>query len=838
MRPKNTKSIPLSPSFQRGNLNIKSKLAGLLFQMRIIAFIFLFVLDPLNVLAQYQIDGKVIDNKTKEPLAFVNIIANNQRHGTTTGIDGNFKFNSSEPILTLKLSYVGYEPLVINVNNQNSIIIRLKKTSYELIEFKVLPGENPAHRIIKKVVKNRKIHNPEKSLNFKYESYSKMYFTGLVDSAILNNPTKIATLDSSDQKAINWLEDHHIMMMESVTERKYKLPDKSYEKVIASRVSGLKNPTFSLLATQFQSFSFYNPTIDVLDKAYLNPITVNSINKYLFLIEDTAFSKADTVYIISFRPKKGKNFDALKGLLYINTDGFALQNVIAEPFIQEEGSIIKIQQKYEKIEGSWFPIQLNSNIIFNNLQLNNFKMMGIGKTYLKNIKINPELKNNEFSYIDTEIDINATKKEEEFWNKYREDSLTQKEKNTYHFIDSIGKAEHLDRKIKGLEALLTGKIRWGYVDLNLNRFIAYNDYEGFRLGAGIHSNNRISKWFSVGGYGAYGFKDKEVKYGSDIDFLIHHKNDISLNLSYINDVEEPGVVSFYDFKRPLLSAAGNRALYLNRMNNIDKIEGRLTFRTLRYLKVYLFVNQEHVEVTNNYYFNKTIDANTTLHDQHYTFNELGIEFRYAFKEKVIKTLSGKFAKQSPYPTIYAKIEQGVKEYKGEYQYTRYTLRAEKKFRIKNIGRPSFHVEAGLIDGEVPHHKLNSSLGAFRFNTLLIATENAFETMLPYEFFSDKYVNFHFRHSFGSLLLKVKKFEPEFIITSSIGIGSIANQNVHSGVAFKTMENGYYESGLVINNILKINYSSLGVGAYYRYGPYKFPKTSDNFTVKMSIGFAF
>ena len=340
--------------------------------MRIL--ISILILFPVCLFGQYQMKGKVVDSKTKEGLAFVNIVANDQHLGTTTGIDGNFNFNSPEPIHTLKLSYVGYEPKEITISGQKTITIELKRTSYELTEFKVLPGINPAERIINEVVENRKKHNPEKSLNFKYESYSKMYFTALVDSAIRYNPDKIAELDTSDQKAIKWLDEHHIFMMESVTERKYKQPDKSYEKVIGSRVSGLKNPTFSLLATQFQSFSFYNPTLNVLGNSYLNPITPNSINKYLFLIEDTTFSGADTVYIISFRPRKGKNFDGLKGLLYINTDEFALQNVIAEPAEQDEGIAIKIQQKYEKIEGSWFPIELNSNMIFNNAQINNFKI--------------------------------------------------------------------------------------------------------------------------------------------------------------------------------------------------------------------------------------------------------------------------------------------------------------------------------------------------------------------------------------------------------------------------------------------------------------------------------
>jgi len=664
-----------------------------------------------------------------------------------------------------------------------------------------------------------------------------MYFTGQVDSGLVNNPDKIAKLDTSDQKAIEWLENHHIFMMESVTERKYKLPDKNYEKVIASRVSGLKNPSFSLLATELQSFSFYNPTLNIMGEPYLNPITKNSVNKYLFLIEDTTYNGADTVFIISFRPYKEKNFSGLKGLLYINTNGYALQNVIAEPAVQDKDIIVKIQQQYKKIDGSWFPVELNSNIIFNNAQINNFKMMGIGKSYLKNIQINPDIENKEFSYIDTEIADDATKKDEAFWNKYRGDTLSQKEKNTYQVMDSIGKAEHFDRKLAGLEAIMTGKIKWGKVSFDLNQFLAYNDYESIRLGAGLHTNKSFSKWFAFGGYGAYGFGNKKWNYGGDVNFLINYRNDVSLNFAYQNDVVEPGVTQFMDYKTSLLSTAGNRQFYLTQKNDIEKIKAQLNFRTLRYLKVYLYGAQEKVDVTNDYYYRQKIDDQTTVFDQNYIFSEIGIAFRYAFKEKVIQTLSMRYAKPTRYPIIYAKIEQGIKEMDGEYSYTRITARIEKKFHIKNLGKPSFAIEAGIIDGDVPQHKLRSSMGT-NIGGFLIATENAFETMLPYEFFSDQYASIHFQHSFGALLLKVKKFEPEFVITTGVGFGSLANKENHQGVTFNTMEKGFYESGLLVNNIIKLNFTTLGVGVFYRYGPYAFTKESDNFLFKMSLGYAF
>ncbi|HRP61598.1 MAG TPA: carboxypeptidase-like regulatory domain-containing protein, partial [Vicingus sp.] len=166
---------------------------------RKISLLFLGLLFFQTVFSQYTLKGKVVDENTKEPLAFVNILAN-QKSGVTSNIDGLFSIQSATPITSLKLSYVGYEPKQIDVSGKNSIVITLIPTSYQLSEFTLLPGENPAHAIINKVVENRKIHNPEKSLNFKYESYNKLFITGDVDSTLLNNPEKLKEQDSITQR--------------------------------------------------------------------------------------------------------------------------------------------------------------------------------------------------------------------------------------------------------------------------------------------------------------------------------------------------------------------------------------------------------------------------------------------------------------------------------------------------------------------------------------------------------------------------------------------------------------------------------------------------------------
>jgi hypothetical protein len=51
-----------------------------------------------------------------------------------------------------------------------------------------------------------------------------------------------------------------------------------------------------------------------------------------------------------------------------------------------------------------------------------------------------------------------------------------------------------------------------------------------------------------------------------------------------------------------------------------------------------------------------------------------------------------------------------------------------------------------------------------------------------------------------------------------------------------MEKGYYEAGLLINNIFRMQLFKYGVGVMYRYGPYAYPKTIDNFAFKLTLQF--
>ena len=101
-----------------------------------------------------------------------------------------------------------------------------------------------------------------------------------------------------------------------------------------------------------------------------------------------------------------------------------------------------------------------------------------------------------------------------------------------------------------------------------------------------------------------------------------------------------------------------------------------------------------------------------------------------------------------------------------------------------------------------------------------------------------------QHNFGSLLLKPKNvhIRPEFVIVQAINFGSIKNPQFQNGLEFKTATKGLYESGLLVNNIYRMNmqflYFGFGAGVFYRYGAYSLPKTFDNIAFKIGMNLSF
>jgi hypothetical protein len=828
----------------------------------------LFLWLPFMAQAQvFEISGRISDAESREALAFVNILVNKAQKGTTTRIDGSFYFKSETPIQTLSLSYVGYEPLEIDLSaylesnpkekpRQLNLFMFSKITA--LREVEVVSGENPAHRIIRLAADNRKKHDPEQIPSFTFTSYNKFLVGGFSDRDVMKVREKKEggkRISEDDLKFIEFFSDKHIFLSESVTERKYLFPNRYQDKVIANRVSGMQNPLFAILVTSFNSLGFHSEFVTIFAEAYLNPIAQGSIRKYYFALEQTLVNtQQDTTFIISFEPIKAEEA-GLKGVLYINSQGYALEKVIAST--TEDSFKVRMQQSYARVEGgTWFPTELYTEVTMPEL-VNGVEseQLAIGRSYLSDIRINPQedgkplLRGRDFGRDVLVYHELANKRDEAFWEPYRLEEFDQVDQITYETWDSLGtQVLKLDRLMRTVGILADGKVPLSVVDLDLNRVLQFNQYEGIRLGLGFHTSEKVSRLFNIGGYGAWGFKDKSFKYGGDVNLFLSKKNNLTFTAAYAVDVAESGGMQFYKDRfsplaalmsgtNPPVSSSFYRRVLVENMDSITAKSVSLQFFTLKYLDVQTSLAQIEKRATSGYQF--IPEGDNALPTNQFQFAEFRLSMRYAFREKYINSLGRQFSQGTKYPVVWLNFYKGFDQWMGgQFAYEKVDYQVAKTFNWRPFLTTRISMVGGhVVRGSLPYTDLFNMLGTRRDGTswLEVDVPLTFQTMGLNEFLASDFVALFMEQTLGRVVVWSKKSEPTFALAHNMGVGRLNNPAQHTGYAFSTMEQGYMESGMVVRNIIKLRFGGYGIGVFYRYGPYAFDKPADNLVFKLSVG---
>lgn len=804
-----------------------------------------FVLGATALSSLAQVSGRVFDSKTGAPMAFVNVVMDGNRAGTMSDIDGRFSVPEATAGSKLLFSFVGYTKTSFVVpdlqSERTGIRIEMVPQPVQLAEAVVFPGENPAEALMRKVIANKDANNPENCCPFTYDSYNKLVFTALLDSALVGNPERIAALDTSDQEAVKFFEEQHILLMESISERRFIPPGHSTEEVKASRFSGLSDPDFVLLGTQLQSFSFYTEEISLLDYRYLSPLHNASIRKYLFVIEDTTYHAADTVFILSYQPRSGKNFNGMKGLLYINSNGYALESVLAEPANSNEvGFDIRVRQRYSYIDNrQWFPVQLNTDIVFNNVQFGPFAMVGVGRSYLKNIRLDAPLKRRDIGNIALRIDPMATRQPESFWQAQRFDSLDARELRTYTFMDSLSEELNLDKRYKALQALANGRLNIGYFDVDLTRLLRFSAYEGLRVGAGLYTSDRLMEKLSIGGYAAYGFGDRAFKWGADATWKIHPRSGTFIKAAIYDDIFETGGQRFPD-ESSFLGNKGYYMFFVNRMERLNAAELSFTTRLPFYFTLSGGYRQGVLRYTGLYEY--VVGASDVLTEVSAFTNQMDLReaelsLRWSHREVLYQTSRRLLQAGIKNPVIGATLIAGEVDPAGVTErYYRLGASFEHTFRMTQLGNFSVFAHGGRLFGNAP------ALRYFNFRAsremFTIATPYAFETIEPGQYMATEYAALHLRHSFKDLLFKYEKFRPHLVLVHSMGIGRFDQRANHRNLNVTAPELGHVESGLEIQNLLRSGFTGIGIGGYYRYGAANVGIFEEDFVAKLVVSLAF
>lgn len=799
-------------------------------------FLCIFSLFSFKVFSQsYSIQGTVSDSISNEPLGFVTIVFNDGTNGTVTNAFGEYSYTSKTSIYKLTCSYIGYnkKEIIIRPSSTNTVNIKLVPNQYNLSNVVIISGDNPANRIVRAVVNQRSENDPDRFNSYSYTAYNKFIYSGVP-------PSERTKKDSARSGLYEFLEQHYFMILESVVETHFLRPDKK-ENIVATKISGVSNPSFTLMNTQIQPLSFYGNFITLLEKNYINPFTKGSTERYFFNIEDTLYAGPDTIYRLSFRPWKGRNFDGLKGIAEISSDGYAIRYIQAEPSDTISSLMrIRIEQFAAKEGDTWFPNRFVSEVRFDNMLNNGMQVIMHGVTSLRDIQIEPQIEKKILSGIQVDIDPLAAYRDESFWNTYRADSLTGQEVKTYRVLDSLGKKRGFDAKLKFVEALLDGELRYKYFNFNISRFLWQNTLEHYRPGIGLRTNERVFKHIYLGGFAGYGIRDKRWKYGGDIRFRLFRPNDVFLKAFYWNDLEESGAVTFYK-DVDLITTEILRGFLVNTFDRVERYQIDFSGRTFQYLHYNISLYSAKKYTTTTYQFIQYRN-DEPLASTNFQFTALRLQMRYAYKEKMMRSLNTTFFIYTPYPTFFLNVTYGIPNILGsEFSFTKIEGKMKSTLKTKSLGDFYVQLAAGYIHGTVPLSDLFAGRG--NYQPVGLYSENSFQTMRLNEFYSDKYVAAFIQHDLKTLLLRGKKFQPKPLFVFNMALGTLRNPDQHTNFLFTVPSRGYYETGLIVYDIITKEYLGvarfgLGGGAFYRLGYYSFNQPYKNIAIKAQLTLGF
>ncbi len=816
-------------------------------------WLFLCFILTNSLVAQTKIKGQIIDFDNAVPIAFASVTYN--KTTITADWEGKFSLEIKDSKLPIKVNYKGYYEKIVYASSTTSLLTIKLITDLNDKKAEVF-SEIEVNNIVKKVIENRKNNDPVKVLSsFQYKNYEYLQVTANPDSIsskidiiykkrFLRKP--LMKLDSTNYKFKKVVEKHHLYQTEKVNLIQYS-NKKSKETILATRMAGFEQPLYEYLGLKLVSYSVYENPFEILEIPVQNPISNYGRRLYSYKLIDTVSIQGRKAFRIYFQPKK-LNANRLRGLLYIDTETYAISKAYYRIY-----GVVNINATYTfnylKEHNIWFPEKRSFKV----LKGNNYEDLNIlgGTIKFTSSLEDIESKNaTDQAYLHIEstpydIEINqpvtitkpnvkievpqsSLKKPAEYWNAFAKDTLDKRKLRTYTSIDSLSLSEKIEHKVFLGKKIINGYFPVSIIDVDLRSIVKYNNFEGFRLGLGGVTNDKLSQKYKVAFYGAYGLKDEEIKFGITPSYLVHKNSETWVSASYSDDISEIAQTNFatdsrrfkiYD-PRPINIST----FYNNKMSSVF-VESKVLPKTTSYFAI----SQSQVKPLFDYTF---VNNGISYTDYNITMVQLG--FQWNPFSNYMQTPMGKIEMEKRHPKFSIQYTQTIPDVlDNDFEFSKIDFKTYYELPYLSGQKSTILLQTGIAFGDVPITHLysivpnNLNRDAI-LQRITFAGKNSFETMYFNEFFSNKYASLQLKHTFNKIRLGYK-INPEFTVVTRMAIGSNNKNNQHLGITYKTMQDGFFESGVECNKLFK----GFGLVAFYRYGPNQLANFEDNIAIKVS-----
>lgn len=699
------------------------------------------------------------------------------------------------------------------------------------------------------VLTNNQFKSPDFSYTFYEKSIVSAYpdsISASIDTVFKNKQKTKFIIDSSSYKFKKIIAKQHIYQTEKVAAISIE-KGKKKETIIGLKMAGLKQPVYELLGQEFMPFDLSKKQLKILQFTFQNPFSNTGSLKYKFEITDTLTTISGKEIVLQFELKKSIRKNKLKGtaIVDLKTNSItkitffinSIINVKAETvfdFFNDGKSCFPISQNILVTKGKG---KQNIDFLGETIQFDNLPNTSKKYDYSNDlfVKIHRNFSNYNFSAVtkkqhyQIQIDENATKTNAAFLNTIANDTIDIRSKNTYQAIDSLVTASKIEKKIYFGKKLIDGQIPFGWFDFRARDIFKFNNYEGFRLGIGIQTNDRLSAYYKLFGYAAYGTKDGIFKSQFGSAFRVSKITDSWISGSFTNDNNEFADLSLLaDNKRFRL--IDPRPFNLSTFYNHQSYELAFESKFITKVETILKINRSRINPLFNYEF---IAQNKSF--KFYDLTMATVSFEWSPNSKFLQAPQEILEVEKGFPKIILQVSQAIPNVISDnIEFTKIDARIYQEKKHLSGQKTTFLLQGGISLGNAPLSHLysvtpnNLNRDAI-LSRITFANKTSFETMYFNEFFSDRYSLFQVKHYFNKFQIS-KSIKPILVVGSKVAFGGFSNPENHQGITFKTMEKGFYESGFELQNIFK----GFGLSTYYRYGPYQLEKFDQNIAIKLSF----
>ncbi|MGM9475388.1 DUF5686 and carboxypeptidase regulatory-like domain-containing protein [Pedobacter sp. GSP4] len=765
--------------------------------IRICALLLLCGFTTIVSAQQFTITGTVKDTNG-QPVPFASVYLKNTTTGTSANVDGKYSIKLKSGEQTLSFRAVGYKQQdhIINLSDDFALNVTLTSESYTLENVNIRANaEDPAFAIIRKAIKQRKVHlNEVKGFNCDVYIKGVQRLKGAPKKFFGQDIQKVLELDTNRRGII--------YLSESQSRFSFRRPNDIHEEMISSKVAG-RNNAFSFNKASDLVINFYDNYLmenKLSARGFISPIADNAMFYYKYKLLGENRENGELIHKIQVIPRR-ENDPVFRGIIYIIDDSWRIYNT--DLYLTKNAGInfidtLNINQQFTKVKDVYMPTNINFQFAGNVL---GFKIAGYFVGVYSNYDIEPNFPKNFFNGEILKITEMVNKKDSAYWTNNRPVPLTEDEKVNYVKKDSVAKLKESKKYLDSLERennkFGIGKLLLRGVSINdrydkeywhfdpVLRAIFYNTVEGFAIKYGVtyrkDFENRRS--YSIRPELRYGFANQKLtgsltgsyyynplkrasvgaSFGNGIFDLNNLGSMTALGNTINSLIYEKNFPKYYEKTFANINTTRELATGLQGSASVDYSRNK----SLANSSTFKFFDAKDREFTSNNPFTPTEEI--PLFPVYNSFSA-SASLTYTVGQKYITRPDGKFYTESKYPRITVLYKKGFKNVLSsdvDYDFIKAEVYQD-RIGLGLLGYTSFLVGAGKFVNNSKMYYPDFKHFSGNISTIFPPNIRKFQYLDFYQFSTNQqYFEAHLEHNFAGFfmnkipLLRKAKLE-EFI----------------------------------------------------------------------------